>query len=431
MKVFWAWQSDIVGNVSRHLVRKALEDAIAALKMPQEIEEPPEAARREALHLDHDRKGVSGSPDLAAMILTKIDQTSVFVADVTPVGRTPPIIADDGTLSDGKALMNPNVAIELGYAMAKHTSSRILMVLNTAFGTRDDLPFDIRHKAGPIMYNLAAAAGQAEIRAARAKLAHDLVEALRPFMTQVEVEGAPQAFLETTPTAPAFFNQPTDSLGEIGEPGDRIRFILPHRPAFYLRIIPTRKLPRPLGVADLRAKVAQLHAFCLNQDTFVRVNEYGVANIDPEAGHTGRLDSLTQAFRNGELWGVNIGVLAQGGRDNPPVVLSLPMERIFYYSLRWYANFLREVTNTGPPLIVEAGVVGVKNWRVRAGERQVRDFDPIYQDPPPLRRVLHDITEERMDEFLLEFFEVVFDQTGERRPTRLHGFPEAQPARTQ
>ena len=258
MKVFWAWQSDIAGNVSRHLVRKALEGAIATLKIPQDIEEPPEAARREALHLDHDRKGVSGSPDLAATILAKIGEASVFIADVTPVGRTPPITADDGTLSNGKALMNPNVAIELGYAVAKHTDSRILMVLNTAFGTRDDLPFDIRHKAGPIIYNLAATAGEAEIRAARAKLAHDFVEALRPFMTQVEAEAAPSAFAEVTPTAPALFSKPTDNLGEVGPPDDRIKYVLPHGPAFYLRIIPTSEIRRPLTLADLKAKASQL-----------------------------------------------------------------------------------------------------------------------------------------------------------------------------
>ena len=56
--------------------------------------------------LDHDRKGVSGSPDLASTILDKIRASDVIVADVTPVGAT----GGD----PGKKLINSNVAIEPG-----------------------------------------------------------------------------------------------------------------------------------------------------------------------------------------------------------------------------------------------------------------------------------------------------------------------------
>jgi hypothetical protein len=86
MKIFWAWQGDTPGNVSRHFVRKALQEAIARLKQAEDIEEPEEASRRSALELDHDRKGEAGSPELANTILGKIEAASVFVADVTPVG---------------------------------------------------------------------------------------------------------------------------------------------------------------------------------------------------------------------------------------------------------------------------------------------------------------------------------------------------------
>jgi hypothetical protein len=81
-------------------------------------------------------------PDLARAILEKIDASSVFVGDVTPVGKGPALTADDGTQRDGKPLMNPNVAIELGCALARLTDARILMILNTAYGNREGLPFD-------------------------------------------------------------------------------------------------------------------------------------------------------------------------------------------------------------------------------------------------------------------------------------------------
>jgi hypothetical protein len=87
MKVFWAWQSDLPGKTGRHFVRDALEEAIERIKERRDIEEPDEQFQDE-IHLDHDRKGLSGSPDLATEILRKIDASRVFVGDVTPVGKT-------------------------------------------------------------------------------------------------------------------------------------------------------------------------------------------------------------------------------------------------------------------------------------------------------------------------------------------------------
>src|SRR5271166_4581007 len=115
MKVFWSWQADTPGKTGRHFVRKALAEAIETLRQPKEIEEPSERETREALHLDHDRQGVSGSPDLALTILQKIDQTAVFIADVTPVSTIRAQRRSGKIVRSEKRVMNPNVAIELGY----------------------------------------------------------------------------------------------------------------------------------------------------------------------------------------------------------------------------------------------------------------------------------------------------------------------------
>jgi hypothetical protein len=88
VKIFWSWQADTPGKTGRHFVRAALAEAVAALKQPEDIEEPAAGVARDALHLDHDRQGVAGSPDLAATIFRKIDAAAVFVADVTLVGST-------------------------------------------------------------------------------------------------------------------------------------------------------------------------------------------------------------------------------------------------------------------------------------------------------------------------------------------------------
>lgn len=81
MKVFWSWQSDTPGNIGRHFVRDALKAAIEQLKTDPDIVEPSEREARNALHVDHDRQGVPGSPDLVRTILEKIDASSVVVCD--------------------------------------------------------------------------------------------------------------------------------------------------------------------------------------------------------------------------------------------------------------------------------------------------------------------------------------------------------------
>ena len=80
MKIFWSWQSDTLGKTGRHFIRGVLEDALEQLASGGELDEPV----REDLHLDHDRKGVPGSPDLAQAILEKVRNSAVFIADVTP-----------------------------------------------------------------------------------------------------------------------------------------------------------------------------------------------------------------------------------------------------------------------------------------------------------------------------------------------------------
>lgn len=131
MNVFWSWQNDFEPKVCRHFIREALIDAtdLAAEELGLEDAVRPE--------VDHDTKGVPGMADISATILQKIANSAVFVADVSPIQKT----------TAGKALPNPNVLVELGWAMAKIGPERVICVLNTASGFKaDDLPFDIRHR---------------------------------------------------------------------------------------------------------------------------------------------------------------------------------------------------------------------------------------------------------------------------------------------
>jgi hypothetical protein len=46
----------------------------------------------------------------------------------------------------GKSAPNPNVLIELGYAAAVLGWERVICVVNTAYGTVEQMPFDLRSR---------------------------------------------------------------------------------------------------------------------------------------------------------------------------------------------------------------------------------------------------------------------------------------------
>ncbi|EJL37559.1 hypothetical protein PMI01_00637 [Caulobacter sp. AP07] len=224
--IFWSWQSDLDARVTRDVVRDALALAIDALHV--QIEERHE--------LTSDTKGVPGSPDIVATILAKIDAAAVFVGDVTPIAVS----------STGKALANPNVLIELGYAKKALTLSRIILVWNTAFdGARPEaLPFDLRGRRAPIGFHLPTGATKAELAAAREGLKSIFVEALGASLATVTpVPPAPALeWRAATPQTPALWFEPSAEL-PINEDGVAGRKSFAPGRHFYARILPAAWSP--------------------------------------------------------------------------------------------------------------------------------------------------------------------------------------------
>lgn len=85
--------------------------------------------------LDQDTEGVPGAPAMVAAILKKIDACSVFVADVSLTFERE---------ANNRKSPNPNVLIELGYALRRLGPERVLLVVDTTTGTPEQLPFDLR-----------------------------------------------------------------------------------------------------------------------------------------------------------------------------------------------------------------------------------------------------------------------------------------------
>ncbi len=55
----------------------------------------------------------------------------------------------------GKAMPNPNVLLELGYAAAKLGWDRLVLVMNTNYGHPEELPFDLRNRRFPLTFKIA------------------------------------------------------------------------------------------------------------------------------------------------------------------------------------------------------------------------------------------------------------------------------------
>jgi len=182
MKLFWSWHSDTPGKTGWFFVRDAIAAAIKALKQADDIDEPTERDVVGDLHLDQDRQGLPGSPDLARAILDKIDKAAVFVADVTIVAQAKGTKSPAGKRIKGRRFINPNVAIELGYALKTLGDDKTLLAMNIHYGTSDDLPFDFRHKGVSLHYDLAADADKAAIDEQRKRLVAQLIPALKHYV---------------------------------------------------------------------------------------------------------------------------------------------------------------------------------------------------------------------------------------------------------
>jgi len=163
-KVFYSWQSDLPNQLNWGFIQDALERAAKAIRQDDSIKIEPV--------VDRDTAGVPGSPDIANTIFGKIDESQVFACDVSIIN----------VKGEDKPTPNPNVLIELGYAYKALKLERILMVMNTAFGKPELLPFDLSKKR-VITYHLPI--GTKEKPSVRKELVKKLEKALRTIISRM------------------------------------------------------------------------------------------------------------------------------------------------------------------------------------------------------------------------------------------------------
>jgi hypothetical protein len=424
MKVFWSWQSDTPGKVGRHFVRDALTAAIEQLREAPDVEEPTEREARSAMHLDQDRKGISGSPDLTRVILEKIEQSAVFVADVTPVG----VVAPQGEREPPKKVINPNVAIELGYALHALTDRALLMVMNEHYGSRADLPFDLQSKAGPILFTLPPDAGKQTIATASHHLTARLVEALKPFIAQqAEIIREDKLFPEAqTKDGPARFRAPGEPIGNRWElmpfgsvPGQTVS--LATGASTWLRVMPTFDPGRVWTAQDLReasrSGTVVLQPFIWSSLYMLRAAD-GVGYCNLLTADDRETNSVVFAFETGEIWAIDAWLLG----TNSSQIFVGDIEKAWTERIKDYATF-RERLGLHPPYRWIAGLTGINSRRLEFPLPQGQMRFAGWQGPECLaEQIIIQGSYERNQSAttaLLPFFEAIYHKCGIRRPPYL------------
>jgi hypothetical protein len=140
--VFYSWQADAPDRCNRKFIRDALEAAVGEITQEASVIDSP--------RVESGMEGVAGTPEVASMMFKKIDACDLFLADVTMVGRIDPIQPEKET----KLIPNANVSTEMGYAAARLGWERVICVMNEHYGSRFELPFDVRNRRFPIDYTL-------------------------------------------------------------------------------------------------------------------------------------------------------------------------------------------------------------------------------------------------------------------------------------
>lgn len=124
-KIFYSWQSDLPGNKTRYFIRGCIDEAIDLAEESEAID----AERDEAT------TGMTGSPNIVTTLFEKIDDCDLFVADIS--------LCFTEIRDQKKKSPNPNVMLELGYAVKRLGWERIICLCNIDYG--QEYPFDIAH----------------------------------------------------------------------------------------------------------------------------------------------------------------------------------------------------------------------------------------------------------------------------------------------
>jgi hypothetical protein len=288
------------------------------------------------------------------------------------------------------------------------------------------LPFDLKHKAGPITYNLPAGATKKEIEAEQANLVAILRVALNEILAAV-AKGLlrPVEEVQAADDSPGRYFQKGEVLAQRGD----TEYKCNSDALFYMRILPTGEQPL-LARTEAMQMVMSGNLGVLNDRArgwSQAQNRYGV--IVFESDHEAQeILSATRLFKSREIWGFDAYMLSptRGKRGIPTGW----HEQMLCRALHTYVTFARQVLNVEPPLRLEIGATDVAGYVLHMDRGRFPwdgDWGPIQDQNIVYRCVLDTCDTAELDKALLASFEIIFDAAGAKRPEKYNHFPGDQP----
>lgn len=316
---------------------------------------------------------------MADTLLRKIDEASIFVADLTFVAAIGP---------RNKGLPNANVSIELGYAAKGVGFDRMICVFNRHFGSPSQLPFDLVHRQYPVQYTLSPDSTIEQRRTELESLSESLKKNLRLIIRKLRVASGTPKLEDLLPYAAAPLADSTFiTTGQIAQTtsrddeGRENEYVYWHHgPCAWLRLIPSqsRDFSRAQLSKIISSAVPPLQPFGYSAHATIELNAYGVISIGYDDALSTIATEVTQVFRSGEIWGLN-HTLIEPKRTSPTRMFQIPWpatERLFREALAGYLTFAQRTLALTLPITIVAGLGMVDQARF------VPDKQHWYNDPP-------------------------------------------------
>jgi hypothetical protein len=286
------------------------------------------------------------------------------------------------------------------------------MVQNVHYGDRDLLPFDLRHKAGPIQYKLAPAASKEQIVAERTRLRAALLLALRPYLSRHQGSRKPPPHDEVSSSynSGVFFSRQEILARNHAPPPDAIDYYFDGNSALYLRLVPVYARQQELKIADLFDLALNRRIDLLLRNTYagaVDRNRFGAIVYEPTETVS---RAITQAFPNGELWGISTGMFVQW--RNQTVIPSNNIMNIFSRVLANFVELSSGFFANDWPVRIVLGGVGISGMYLGIGEDTI---SPIHQNELEVRSNLQGGDANALRAIVEAFLDQLFDLAGERR----------------
>ncbi|WP_447963332.1 hypothetical protein [Nitrospira sp. Ecomares 2.1] len=416
--VFYSWQSDCPNDTNRTFIEDAIEKAIKEVSTDISIQI---AERNRPLELDKDTKGVPGIPPIADVIFQKISGATVFVPDLTFVGKT----------EENRLIPNPNVLIEYGWALRSLGHSRIIPIMNTAYGnlTQENLPFNMRHLRHPLTYHLSNKAELDEKIRVRAALVKQFVQAITLILRSHPPEATWDAlghiaipFTED----PSTFLRKDESLGVIddGIP-EEIQLVVPDNEHLFLRVLPqnpTQKIDSTQKVLQL-LKASQIMPMPLTSQahSWVR-NKHGAFTVYHDKK---KVLSLIQVFQNRELWGIDTSRIDKNTHKKRSNVdfgyfPCASLEIYFIQTLSTCLPFCKDILELPLPLKFIVGATKVEGYKMAVPNDM--HFNGKFDGKVFNEHIVYEGTITGYDivpkVILRPFFEKIWEECGLQRPDR-------------